>query len=101
MCKVDTRHRICLLQGGKPSGPPSLADEAFVENPLVPDSPHSSAALQHGRGPRLYVGGVHADIIEEDVKQHFSRWGRVLDVYFPGIVGTSLSSRSLRLDLFV
>lgn len=74
-----------MLQPVK-SGPPSLADEAFAETPHVPDSPHSSAALQHGRGPRLYVGGVHGDITEEDVKLHFSRWGRVLDVYFPGMV---------------
>lgn len=41
----------------------------------------------HGRGPRLYVGGVPDEITEEDIIQHFNKWGNVVDVYFPGKKG--------------
>ena len=38
----------------------------------------------HGRGPRLYVGGVPDEITEEDIVEHFNKWGQVVDCYFPG-----------------
>lgn len=38
----------------------------------------------HGKGPRLYVGGIPDDVQEADIKNHFDRWGNVVDVYFPG-----------------
>ncbi len=41
----------------------------------------------HGRGPRLYVGGVPDEITEEDIIEHFNKWGNVVDVYFPGKKG--------------
>lgn len=41
----------------------------------------------HGRGPRLYVGGVPDEITEEDIVEHFNKWGNVVDVYFPGKKG--------------
>eukprot|EP00884_Botryococcus_braunii_P000570 jgi/Botrbrau1/10513/Bobra.0133s0113.2 len=59
--------------------PSNMPDETFLDS-----CGHlNEGVLQHGRGPRLYVGGIHADITDDDVKMHFSRWGRVIDVYFP------------------
>ena len=40
-----------------------------------------------GRGPRVYVGGVPTCVTEEGVREHFRKWGSVLDVYFPGARG--------------
>lgn len=40
-----------------------------------------------GKGPRLYVGGVPEELTEERLKTHFSRWGNVVDLYFPGKKG--------------
>lgn len=42
-----------------------------------------------GKGPRLYVGGVPEELTEERLKTHFSRWGNVVDLYFPGKKGQS------------
>ena len=42
-----------------------------------------------GKGPRLYVGGVPEEVSEERLKAHFSRWGNVVDLYFPGKKGQS------------
>ena len=42
---------------------------------------------QHGKGPRLYVGGIPDDVTEEEIKLHFGRWGNVVDIYFPGKKG--------------
>lgn len=42
-----------------------------------------------GKGPRLYVGGVPEELSEERLKAHFSRWGNVVDLYFPGKKGQS------------
>lgn len=42
-----------------------------------------------GKGPRLYVGGVPEELTEERLKAHFSRWGNVVDLYFPGKKGQS------------
>ena len=41
----------------------------------------------HGRGPRLYVGGITDDLNEDDIRNHFGRWGNVVDIYFPGKSG--------------
>ena len=40
-----------------------------------------------GRGPRVYVGGVPDLVTEERVHAHFTQWGCVSDVYFPGAKG--------------
>lgn len=42
-----------------------------------------------GKGPRLYVGGIPEEVSEERLKAHFSRWGNVVDLYFPGKKGQS------------
>ena len=42
-----------------------------------------------GKGPRLYVGGVPEELTVERLKAHFSRWGSVVDLYFPGKKGQS------------
>ena len=39
------------------------------------------------QGPRLYVGGVPDEISEEQIVEHFNKWGNVVDVYFPGKKG--------------
>ncbi|PSC73646.1 Heterogeneous nuclear ribonucleo A1-like 2 [Micractinium conductrix] len=36
-----------------------------------------------GTGPRLFCGHVPKEVNDEMVRQHFSRWGTVSDVYFP------------------
>jgi RNA recognition motif-containing protein len=46
-----------------------------------------ASSSAHGRGPRLYVGGVPDEITEEDIIEHFNKWGNVVDVYFPGKKG--------------
>ena len=46
-------------------------------------------AQSFGKGPRLYVGGVPDEVTEERLKAHFSRWGNVVDLYFPGKKGQS------------
>ncbi len=45
-----------------------------------------------GRGHRLYVGGVANGVTKEGVQQHFTKWGDVLDVYFPAARGLSRSN---------
>jgi RNA-binding protein Musashi len=49
----------------------------------------SSQPQLFGKGPRLYVGGVPEELTEERLKAHFSRWGNVVDLYFPGKKGQS------------
>lgn len=44
-----------------------------------------------GRGHRLYVGGVSEAVTQEQVRHHFTKWGDVLDVYFPVARGLSRS----------
>ena len=41
----------------------------------------------HGKGPRLYVGGISEEVTEDEIKAHFSKWGTVVDIYFPGKKG--------------
>lgn len=57
------------------------------------DAAESDAASRQpqlfGKGPRLYVGGVSEELTEERLKAHFSRWGNVVDLYFPGKKGQS------------
>jgi len=38
-----------------------------------------------GKSARLYVGGIQQNISAYLVYSHFSRWGTVLDIYFPGM----------------
>ena len=40
-----------------------------------------------GEGPRLYVGGIAEDISEDELQEHFNKWGAVVDIYFPGKKG--------------
>ncbi|DBA71999.1 TPA: hypothetical protein ACH3X2_010742 [Trebouxia sp. C0005] len=57
------------------------------------DAAESDAASRQpqlfGKGPRLYVGGVPEELTEQRLKAHFSRWGNVVDLYFPGKKGQS------------
>lgn len=34
-------------------------------------------------GPRIFVGKLGKDVSENDVKEYFSKYGYVLDVYLP------------------
>ena len=52
----------------------------LIQADVTPTSPSGG----HGRGPRLYVGGVPDEITEEDIVEHFNKWGQVVDCYFPG-----------------
>ena len=49
--------------------------------------PATAHVQPFGRGPRIYVGGVPNCVTEEGVREHFSKWGSVSDVYFPGARG--------------
>ena len=40
-----------------------------------------------GEGPRIYVGGIPDEISEDDLREHFCKWGAVVDIYFPGKKG--------------
>ncbi|KAK9905754.1 hypothetical protein WJX75_005750 [Coccomyxa subellipsoidea] len=42
-----------------------------------------SSGADKGRGPRIYVGGIPTAVSETMVRNHFSQWGQVADVYFP------------------
>lgn len=53
---------------------------------VLQDAQPASPTGAHGRGPRLYVGGVPDEITEEDIVEHFNKWGQVVDCYFPGRV---------------
>ena len=55
----------------------------WCARPQADASPGSPTGA-HGRGPRLYVGGVPDEITEEDIVEHFNKWGQVVDCYFPG-----------------
>ena len=51
-------------------------------------------AVEHvpfGQGPRIYVGGVHECLTETRLREHFARWGNILDIYFPGSRGPKRS----------
>ena len=63
------------------------AEEATSE--VAADSAASRQPNLFGKGPRLYVGGVPEELTEERLKTHFSRWGNVVDLYFPGKKGQS------------
>lgn len=59
--------------------------------PRPPDIPQHNkppaARVEHvpfGKGPRIYVGGVHECLTEARLREHFSKWGTVSDIYFPG-----------------
>ncbi|CAK0744721.1 hypothetical protein CVIRNUC_001569 [Coccomyxa viridis] len=65
-------------QDDKPQSTPSTA---------CADAQPASPTGAHGRGPRLYVGGVPDEITEEDIVEHFNKWGQVVDCYFPGKKG--------------
>ncbi|GMH33413.1 hypothetical protein BSKO_01247 [Bryopsis sp. KO-2023] len=51
--------------------------------PNYEDQESAAFSGPHGTGPRLYVGGVPQQLVEEDILDHFSQWGQVSDVYFP------------------
>ena len=40
-----------------------------------------------GRGPRVYIDGVSDSVTEEQVREHFGKWGSIPNVYFPCATG--------------
>jgi RNA recognition motif-containing protein len=46
-------------------------------------SPASPHAHLHRSGPRIFIGKLTKDTSEADVKEYFSRFGYVMDVYMP------------------
>ncbi|KAL0055511.1 hypothetical protein WJX82_001361 [Trebouxia sp. C0006] len=53
-------------------------------------SPHASSedetsatCVPKGLGPRIYVGGIPNALSQTMIKNHFSHYGKVVDVYFP------------------
>ena len=67
--------------------------------PRPPDVPQDDkpavARVEHvpfGQGPRIYVGGVHECLTETRLREHFTTWGNISDVYFPGARGQQRSN---------
>lgn len=58
-----------------------------VRNRMLQDQQQQSQASAHGKGPRIYVGGIPDDVLENDIKNHFEKWGNVVEIYFPGKSG--------------
>lgn len=59
------------------------------------DAKPAVAKVEHvpfGQGPRIYVGGVHECLTETRLREHFTRWGSILDIYFPGARGQKRSN---------
>lgn len=59
------------------------------------DTKPAVAKVEHvpfGQGPRIYVGGVHECLTETRLREHFTRWGNILDLYFPGPRGQKRSN---------
>ena len=73
------------------AGPRPEFEESSSEGaePAAADTDNSRQPQLFGKGPRLYVGGVPEGLTEERLKAHFSRWGNVVDLYFPGKKGQS------------
>jgi RNA recognition motif-containing protein len=58
-----------------------LSDHGDEHKPAT-NSGHKMKS-QHERGKRLYVKGVPSKIVVDVLRNHFSRWGDVRDVYLP------------------
>ncbi|KAL0031678.1 hypothetical protein WJX79_000452 [Trebouxia sp. C0005] len=43
----------------------------------------SATCVPKGLGPRIYVGGIPNALSQTMIKNHFSHYGKVVDVYFP------------------
>ncbi|DBB03861.1 TPA: hypothetical protein ACH3X1_012951 [Trebouxia sp. C0004] len=43
----------------------------------------SASCVPKGLGPRIYVGGIPNALSQTMIKNHFSHYGKVVDVYFP------------------
>lgn len=59
------------------------------------DAKPALAKVEHvpfGQGPRIYVGGVHECLTETRLREHFTRWGSISDIYFPGARGQKRSN---------
>lgn len=65
----------------------AVSDMATVEDTGTEADAANRQPQLFGKGPRLYVGGVPEELTEERLKDHFSRWGNVVDLYFPGKKG--------------
>ena len=74
--------------GPRPEFEASLSGAEPVASGASSDAINRQPQL-FGKGPRLYVGGVPEELTEERLKAHFSRWGNVVDLYFPGKKGQS------------
>ncbi|KAK9846372.1 hypothetical protein WJX81_002535 [Elliptochloris bilobata] len=73
--------------GGGPAHVHDGPETSPFDSSLAGSGGGGGGAVGHGRGPRLYVGGVPDDVQDEDIVAHFRRWGNVLDIYFPGKKG--------------
>ena len=62
--------------------PPDIAKDTKGAMPA-----RTQQAPPFGKGPRVYVGGVPDFVTGERVREHFSQWGFVTDVYFPSNKG--------------
>lgn len=89
----------CLSPAGSPERPlvaslgslslngtdSAASSDSSDSGPVVTTVAAVSAApvVAQGTGPRIYVGGIPTAVSETMVRNYFSRWGKVEDVYFP------------------
>lgn len=78
----------CLLGVGLSKRPYSAGCCLVPASPFKSTSPHVPPAPVPAppllaAGPRIFVGKLNKDTSEQDVKEHFMRFGFVLDVYLP------------------
>ncbi len=75
--------------GPRPEHEIELEAEEAATSAVAEGDASSRQSQLFGKGPRLYVGGVPDELTEERLKAHFSLWGNVVDLYFPGKKGQS------------
>ena len=93
--RVDTCSVLCLFQSVglraccRPDRPFFFASQVKRAGPRpVTESrplstPGTGRHRDFGRGHRLYVGGLAKAVTQEEIWQHFAKWGKILDVYIP------------------
>ncbi|RWS31378.1 RNA-binding protein squid-like protein [Leptotrombidium deliense] len=69
----EVRHKYWLFEGVLSSFPHSINNR-----PIAPKRANSRSMHK-----KIFVGGVDASTPESELKQHFSRFGRVKDIEFP------------------
>ncbi len=89
------RECVCLCVFCHPF--PTLFSLVSVFGPLQPAPPHIPPLLfslpSFRAGPRIFIGKLTKETSEADVKDYFSKFGYVMDVYLPKSKDNKLEHR--------